>query len=470
MSNIVLLVDFGSTFTKVAAVDLDTIELIAKAQSPSTVNDNLLFGLQNGIKKLIDTNHIINEDIILASKKYACSSAAGGLSLIAIGLVPTLTLEAARMAALGAGAKVIGSYSYELTAADVKKIENSSCDIILLSGGTDGGNKDFILHNAEMIAGSCLNIPIVIAGNRSVSEQVKEILDHSKKYSAITENVLPEIDTLNVDPARSCIREIFMKRIIHAKGLDKAQDFIGDILMPTPLATLKAAQLLADGYREEPGIGELLVVEIGGATTNIHSVAHGYKVSSRNIQKGLPEPYSKRTVEGDLGIRYNAETILGLVTAEKVCANTPGNQTYDKSQITEYAASLRKNVNQVPVKECDYMFDIGLARSAVEIAVERHCGYIQQIYIPPDMVNMQYGKDLTEINTVIGTGGIFAYNPQQKNILEAALFNEKNPCSLKPKSPRCYIDSHYLLYGVGLLSESEPVKALKLAKRYLKLI
>ena len=468
MNDLFLLVDFGSTYTKVIAVDLNTEELIGRAQSPSTVQDNMLIGLRNSLSKLLLREHQIDNNTIERSRKLACSSAAGGLRLVAVGLVPNLTLEAARMAALGAGAKVVGSYAYELTIQDIAIIEKNGCDIVLVCGGTDGGNKDVILHNAKMLATLNLDIPFVIAGNRAVSYQVKDILESNGKYTEITENVLPELDKLNVEPARSCIREIFMRRIAHAKGLDKAQEFIGDILMPTPMATLKAAQLLADGYHNEQGMGELMVVEVGGATTNIHSISKMYSTSSQNIVKGLPEPYAKRTVEGDLGIRYNASTIVELVGEQKVLANIPGNIEYTEGEFSRTAAGLHKNVSYIPTNEKDFLFDIGLARSAVEVAVERHAGILKQIYITPEVINVQYGKDLTNLRTVIGTGGIFSYNPLANKILDAVLFNPQNPFSLKPKSPDFYIDSKYILYGIGLLSEIEPAVALRIARKYLR--
>ena len=301
MDDIFLLVDFGSTYTKVIAIDLDKEEVLGRAQSPSTVQENMLQGLLNALGKLTVHGQPIDNVTIQKSHKLACSSAAGGLLLVAVGLVPELTLAAAKTTALGAGAKVIGSYAYELNSDDIHQIENSGCDIVLLCGGTDGGNKDVILHNATVISESGLNVPFLVAGNRTVSDEVKSILKAKGKYAEKTENVLPDLDRLNVEPARECIREIFMKRIIHAKGLDKAQEYIGDILMPTPLATLKAAQLLADGCDSEPGFGELMVVEVGGATTNVHSIARGYSSAGARLVKGIPEPYAKRTVEGRPG-------------------------------------------------------------------------------------------------------------------------------------------------------------------------
>lgn len=467
MDAIFLLIDFGSTYTKVIAVDLDSEEVLGKAQSPSTVQENMLIGLQNALRKLPIHGHQIDDVIIKRSRKLACSSAAGGLRLIAIGLVPDLTLEAARRAALGAGAKVVGSYAYELNADDLHQIEQAQCDIVQISGGTDGGNKDVILHNARMLATTRLSVPFVVAGNRVVSDQVKRILESSGKYVKTTENVLPDLDRLNVEPARSCIRDIFIKRIIHAKGLDKAQEFIGDILMPTPMATLKAAQLLADGSGKEPGLGGLMVVEVGGATTNVHSVAKGYTTGGPVVIKGLPEPYAKRTVEGDLGIRYNAATILDVVGEQKVLDNIPGKLDCAGLDLVTTTSFLCKNVSFVPRNEQDFLIDLGLARSAVEVAVERHVGVVKESWAPHDVIKVQYGKDLTELRTLIGTGGIFAYNPHAEKVLEKALFNASNPFCLKPRSPDFYIDLNYILYGIGLLSDVEPAIALRIAKKYL---
>jgi uncharacterized protein (TIGR01319 family) len=462
-----LLVDFGSTYTKVVAVDLDKEGVLGRAQSPSIVQENMLIGLQNALSKLTIHGHQIDDVAIKRSRKLACSSAAGGLRLVAIGLVPDLTLEAARRAALGAGAKVIGSYGYELNDDDLHQIEQAECDMVLISGGTDGGNKDVILHNARMLATTRLNVPFVVAGNKVVNDQVKGVLESSGKYAEKTENVLPDLDRLNVEPARSCIRDIFMKRIIHAKGLDKAQEYIGDILMPTPMATLKAAQLLAEGSSKELGLGELMVVEVGGATTNVHSVAKGYTAGRPAVIKGLPEPYAKRTVEGDLGIRYNAATIVDIVGGQKVLDNIPGKPDCAGLDLVTTASFLCKNVGFVPRSEQDFLIDLGLARSAVEVAVERHVGVVKELWAPDGVINVQYGKDLTELRTLVGTGGIFAYNPHAEKILEVALFNPTNPFSLKPRSPDFYIDRNYILYGIGLLSDVEPVKALRIAKRYL---
>ncbi len=118
--------------------------------------------------------------------------------------------------------------------------------------------------------------------------------------------------------------------------------------------------------------------------------------------------------------------------------------------------------------EHEFWLDIGLARAATEIAVERHAGRLEQVYSPYGVSFTQVGKDLTEVKTIIGTGGIFASGREPLLILKGALFSEKDPLSLRPKSPEFFIDSHYILYAIGLLSEKEPEKALRIGKKYLR--
>jgi uncharacterized protein (TIGR01319 family) len=317
-----VLIDFGSTYTKVALVDLEKEELIDRHQSVSTVQENIMLGLRKALRQFSAGEQKLIEE----ARKFACSSAAGGLRVVAIGLVPALTVEAARRAALGAGAKIVASYGYELTDEDLGRINAEPCDLILLAGGIDGGNKDNILHNATVLSRLEKDIPFIVAGNRVANDKAAQILKTAGFYALPCENILPTLDELNVEPARQLIREVFMSRIIKAKGLDGAQDYVGGIIMPTPMATLEAGKLLAQGTSEESGLGELMIVEVGGATTNVHSVAAGSPTQTCLMVKGLPEPFAKRTVEGDLGIRYNAQTILDKLGEATIAGNMPGDR------------------------------------------------------------------------------------------------------------------------------------------------
>ena len=455
-----LFIDFGSTFTKLVILDLDGERLVGRAQSPSTVDNDITLGLRAAFEQVGGAQGAARS----YPYKLACSSAAGGLRMVTIGLVPELTAEAAKRAALGAGAKVVGVYSYKLTKGELGELESMGPDIILLAGGTDGGDKETIVHNATGLSRSSLHAPIVVAGNKVASDEIQAILECGHKECIITDNVMPEMGVLQVDKARSVIREVFIRSIVEAKGLKRAEEWIDGILMPTPTAVLTAARLLAEGTDTEEGLGELVVVDIGGATTDIHSIARGESTEPGMVQKGLPEPFVKRTVEGDLGLRYNASSIVDAVGKEHFQV-TLANSNLD---LEEAIKRLSRSPERLPESEQERSLDTELARSATRLAMERHAGTIQTVYGPEGPISVQYGKDLRGINTVIGTGGPLIFNPCPAEVLAETVYSETNPFSLRPKTPDFFLDEQYLLYAIGLMSEVEPHKALRIAKKYLR--
>lgn len=468
---IILLIDFGSTYTKIRAIDLEKEEVIGSSQAPSTVGSDMTIGLQVAYNKLLVQTGINRADV---EKVMACSSAAGGLRMVAIGLVPKLTSEAALRTALGAGARVVKTYSFELSHKEVEELTQINPDIVLLAGGTDGGNSSVIIHNAKMLANSSLPCPIVVAGNKVVAEEVELILKNSERLVRVTENVMPEIGRLNIEPARQVIREVFMQRIVHGKGLDKAKEFAGDIIMPTPMAVLKGAALLALGTSYEKGCGDLIVVDIGGATTDIASLSEGNSSNPYVVSKGLPEPYAKRTVEGDLGIRYNASHILDTIGEKKLIENMKVSNKellleMDEEELKSKVRFLSDCIGYVPQDKVDFFIDIALARSAAEIAMWRHAGTMESVYTASGMICLQYGKDLTGVDLVIGTGGIFSYQQKAAGwILAGTRYDEHEALSLRPKEPEFFVDEQYIFYAIGLLSEIVPDKALRIVKKYLK--
>lgn len=459
-----LAIDFGSTYTKIAAFNLEDETLVAAVQAETTVDSNIVTGLDKALAQL---KTVIKEKNFQIQHMLSCSSAAGGLRMIAVGLTKALTTKAAQEAVLGAGAKLIATYSHKLNSDEIKEIETKSPDLLLLSGGTDGGNEESIIQNAHALARSSLRCPIIIAGNKSAAYIVRSILEKAGKYTTVVENILPDLDRMNIEPARTAIREIFIQRITHAKGLDKAKDIIGDIILPTPLAVLNGAALLGKGTENEEGWGDLLVVDVGGATTDIHSIGFGHPAHGGTIIKGLPEPHDKRTVEGDLGIRYNAPSILEKA-GEKEILKKIKNKTSIKLNLDTYTHYLSQHVAHVPQNREEILFDLALARTAVEIAVGRHAGRIEELYFPTGKVNVQYGKDLSGFKRIIGTGGILAHGPEPYEVLKGACFNPSAPQSLCPRSPDFFVDKGYILFAGGLLSEINPAKALRIMKKYLK--
>lgn len=454
-----LMADIGSTFTKMTVVDLERAEIVATAQAATTVED-INIGLQEALHLVEACIPLREADI---AYRLACSSAAGGLRMVPIGLIPELTVEAAKRAALGAGAKVVGVFSHQLTDDDLVRMGDLRPDILLLTGGTDGGNERVILHNAEAIARSWINVPVVVAGNRVAARQAAAVLRSSEREVWITENVLPEVGELNIRPAQEAIREVFLKRIVVAKGLDKAEAFFSGVLMPTPSAVLRAAELLATGTEEEPGWGDLVVVDVGGATTDVHSIGHGQPTKPGVLLKGLPEPFAKRTVEGDLGIRYNAPTILE-VAGKKRLSTAIG---HEETELDVVVGRLGAEVASLPHDERASRVDIGLARTAVEIAVDRHAGTLTVVYTPFGQMAVQYGKDLTEVGSLIGTGGIFAHSGAPREVLEGALFDSEGSTSLRPQSPKIWADAEYAMAALGLLADRQPTTALRILKRVL---
>ena len=466
MPDIGIFVDFGSTYTKVAAIDLDQERIMGQGRALSTVTTDITVGLKTALEVIEGNNR--GRLIDNASLSLACSSAAGGLQLVVVGLVPALSLKAGKLAALGAGAKLVGNYSYKLNQSEVKRIEQSAPDIILLVGGTDGGNEEVILHNGKMIAESRIAAPVVVAGNKACADDIRSVLELNGKYVKVVDNVLSGLDHLNVQPSRAAIREIFMERIVHAKGLDKANELVDGVVMPTPMAVLKAAELLSLGAGDEPGLGELIVVDIGGATTDVHSIAHGHPRDQGVIMRGIHDPFAKRTVEGDLGMRYNALSVLEAAGPDRIRKDRMTSKLL--GDLEERVTYLSEHINAVPKNEADYFLDAWLGRIASEVAVERHAGRLEHLYTPQGPILMQSGKDLTEVKNVIGVGGAFAYGRDPLMILEGALFSEADPLSLKPRSPDFFVDERYLLYAVGLLAEKAPDKALRIGKKYVRKI
>ncbi|MGB6129542.1 MAG: methylaspartate mutase accessory protein GlmL [Psychrilyobacter sp.] len=465
--NAYLLIDFGSTYTKLTAVNIESEEILATAKGITTIEDDIMIGFEKAYSELkLKINTKMAFEKINFINKIACSSAGGGLKIYAIGLVLSLTAEAAKKAALGAGARVMKTYSYDLNNAEIKEIENSDADIILLAGGTNGGNKNCILHNARLIAKSKIKVPIVIAGNTDAHHEIVNIFDSAKIDYTITENVLPTLDNLNVKPAREAIRNVFMTKIVEAKGLKKAESFINGIVMPTPAAVLDAAELLSKGTDKEEGLGDLIIVDIGGATTDIHSLAQGDPTKMDVIPKGLPEPFAKRTVEGDLGMRYSSLSLLEAVKTKKIRSYL--NDTHKEIDIKKHCNYRHKNIMMVPQTYEETIFDEAMAAAATEAAMTRHCGWIENLYTPMGTMYFQCGKDLMDIRYVIGTGGVIVHSQNQTKILKAGEFDITMPIHLRPRKPNYLVDNTYILSAMGLLVKENPNLALRIMKKYLK--
>ena len=453
-----LLIDFGSTFTKITAVDAAFGDIIGTASHFTTVATDIRDGYHNALKILyqkLSSNIKFDHTI-------ACSSAAGGLKMAAIGLVQELTVEAAKRVCLGAGAKVDLVCAHHLTKRDIQNIADYKIDIILLAGGSDGGNTESVLFNARKLGEAKIKIPVVYAGNRSCQDEIEDIFHEYGINGYISENVMPKINILNVRSARDKIREIFLKQIIEAKGIKKIEAEIDRVILPTPEAVLQAAELLSKGYLDEAGLGDIVLTDVGGATTDMYSICNSTNRSDV-VLHGLEEPFAKRTVEGDLGMRYSAPGIIKTLTKEEVIQiNKAKNVDLEKEVNYRYS-----HVDMVPNNPHDEYVDQLLAEMCVYRAMNRHVGRIEEVLTPMGIIYNQIGKDLTGVEYVIGTGGVVINSKAPSEILFQATNIKNMPGELRPHDPKYLLDKDYLLASMGLLSQTEPALALKIMKKHL---
>ena len=453
-----LTVDFGSTYTKLTLIDVANAQIVATASAFTTITTDVLEGFNNAWQKILAQQPDAHYDRLLS-----CSSAAGGLKMVALGLVPSLTSKAAKMAASSAGAKVVKTYAYEISHAEQEEIYEINPDLVLLCGGTDGGNKEVILANARRLAEIDRPFAIVAAGNKSASYDLEEIFAQCDKKCVVTENVMPEFGQLNILSARQCIMDLFISRIIDAKGLGAVQQRAELEIIPTPFAVLKACELLSKGIDEEhPGWGDLMAVDLGGATTDIYSMTDGAPSMDNVLIKGIPEPYSKRTVEGDLGMRYSLKA-LEDETDVKALARAYG---VTPEAIVDWVERCATNPDTVaePGSQ-EQVIEEALAHSAVDIAVERHAGVISKVYTPVGEMFTLVGKDLTQVPRLIGIGGALINSSDPVRILSGSRFNPQRYEYAKPKEPQFYLDKRYIIASMGLLSQVAPEVALTILKR-----
>ncbi len=454
-----LTIDIGSTFTKLVAVDSEKEDIIATSSSFTTVATDVTIGYKKALEKLYDS---LGEKIKF-DKIISCSSAAGGLKMCAIGLVPELTVEAAKRVCLGAGARVDLVLSNHINRSEVEEIKEKKIDIILLAGGTDGGNSECVIYNANKLGEAGISIPVIYAGNKSAKDDIEDIFKKYGMNGYFVENVMPEINKLNIPSAREKIREIFLKNIIEAKGIKSIENEIDKVILPTPESVLRACDLLSKGYMHEDGLGEIVCLDIGGATTDMYSMSSPSAKRMDVVLKGLEEPYAKRTVEGDLGMRYSATGVLKALSEEEI-------RLIDE----EFDIDLAKELN-FRNEHVDCVFEDDAKEALIETiiggicvdkAMYRHVGKLEEIFSQMGLIYNQTGKDLTQIKYVIGTGGVLihAHNPTQ--ILEKVKGN--NPLVLRPRNPKYLLDKDYILSSMGLISEIDPLLAIKILKKHLK--
>lgn len=450
----ILIAEIGSTTTLVNALNIydNDVVLLGQGQYRTTVLDgDVNVGVEKAIGNLADN---LNCEQILYKKMFATSSAAGGLKMCVHGLVYDMTVKAAREAALGAGANINFVTAGKLKRTDLKRIKEIVPNIILIAGGVDYGERDTAIYNAEKIADLNLNIPVIYAGNIQNQDEIRLIFEEAGQHELlyVTDNVYPKIDILNVEPVRKVIQDVFEKHIIKAPGMAKIKEIVTGPVIPTPGAVMEASKLL----KEE--IGDLITIDVGGATTDIHSVTEG----SERINKILlaPEPVAKRTVEGDLGVYVNQKNILSLTDKDKIFKKLDMNEESLDKLIAEYTA--------IPQGTLQTNYVEHLADQAVSTAMERHAGEFRKFF-GGESKTLATGKDLTSVQWIIGTGGALTRLPERTSILKNITLKNR-PNKLYPtKNAQILIDSMYIMASVGVLGKIYKDKALILLKKSLNI-
>ena len=220
--------------------------------------------------------------------------------------------------------------------------------------------------------------------------------------------------------------------------------------------------MLGGGPSGDLGVGALVVVVRGGATTDVHSVGES-PADSGVVRLGLPEPHAKRTVEGDLGMRHNAASIV-----ESCGANAIAAAGIDVAQLHALLAQIAADVERLPESAHEHALDRSLGRAAIRLAVRRHAGTVETVQTAQGPVRVQRGKDLSRVATLIGTGGVIVHAPHPRELLEAALADRGDPFSLGPRDPRLLIDRDYALFASGLLARVDRRAAYELARHALR--
>ncbi|WP_019228191.1 GlmL-related ornithine degradation protein [Sedimentibacter sp. B4] len=444
----VLVAEIGSTTTVVNAfngIGTSCPTFVGQGQAPTSVlQGDVTVGLKGAIN---DLKKNLNADEITWDDMLATSSAAGGLKMTVHGLVYDMTVRAAKEAALGAGGIIKMITSGRMRKTDLKKIQEISPNIILVAGGVDYGERETALYNLEMILSMGLKTPIIYAGNIENQEEVRLMCEEAGNQVYIVENVYPKIDTLVVEPTRKIIQDAFEEHIIHAPGMSKVRELVKGPIIPTPGAVMEAAKVL----KEE--LGDLVIFDVGGATTDVHSVTEGsIEINSILIS---PEPVAKRTVEGDLGVYVNANHVVEKIGMDNLKKEFPD------------AEEILANYKPIPQTAREMQFVERLTKEAVLTSLERHAGHLRYFYTASGKKTVAEGKDLTAIKYIIGTGGALTRLPGKKDILELIKHHGKEQELYPTELAQILIDEDYILSSLGVLSKSYHDDALALMKKSL---
>ncbi len=447
-------VDFGSTFTKASLVDLDEGRIVASADHPTTLpgpdgSGDVLDGYAACVSALVAQDARARTAEVLA-----CSSAGGGLRLAVVGNEELVTAEAGRRVALSSGGKVVAVHPMSRRVPEGalgRTLGHTRPDVVLLTGGTDGGNAEALVGGAEALVAAGWTGPVVVAGSVDARDAVAGVL--AGLPHVVADNVVPRIGVLAPESARAAIREMFLEHVIGGKHLSASGDFRRMVRGATPDVVLAGVELLARGLDESrAGAGDVVVVDVGGATTDVHSVVALDPEDAGLSREVVAVTPVTRTVEGDLGMRWSAPTTV---------------EATGLTDLAAYADSLPGRPGHLPAGEAEADADERIARAAVGLALRRHAGRARVVVSPEGRVVERTGKDLREVDLLVGSGGVLRHGRPgvADRVLAGSLGEDPEGGWQVPRSPRVVVDTDYVLCAVGLLAAAHPDAAHRLALR-----
>ena len=473
----ILATDCGSTTTKAILIEKqrDEYRLVVRGEAPTTVEapfDDVTVGVINAAREVEELagRRILDEQGHIIIRKdsaegegvdlyLSTSSAGGGLQMTVAGVVKAMSAESAERAALGAGAIIIDVIAVDDGRKDyekVRRIRELRPDMILCSGGTDGGTVKHLVELAEMIVsadpkprlGIGVRLPVIYAGNKDAREAVKEVLDERVDLR-IVDNLRPTLDRENLGPAREAIHELFLQHVMQqAPGYSKLSKWVSSGIMSTPNAVGKIIQTVAEQMQID-----VLAADIGGATTDVFSVFGG--------------TYN-RTVSANLGMSYSICNVL----AEAGTANISRWAPFDVNE-AELRNALRNKMirpTTIPQTMRDLRIEQAVAREALRLAFEHHKTLarslkgVQTIRTVGDMMEQtETGRtlvDLMSLSMIIGSGGVLSHAPRRT---EAAymMLDAYQPEGVTMLA----VDSIFMMPQLGVLSSVHPEAAAQVFER-----
>lgn len=461
----VLATDCGSTTTKAILIEKvgDEYRLVVRGEAPTTVEapfEDVTRGVLNAIReveelagrKILDGEKIITPhsekegvDIYLST-----SSAGGGLQMMVTGVVKTMTGESAERAALGAGAivmDVIASNDGRLPHQKIQRIRQLRPDMILLSGGVDGGTTRHVVELAEMIAaadpkarlGASYKLPVIYAGNQDARVEIEKTLGDRTSLT-ITDNLRPSMEEENLMPARHKIHDLFMEHVMaQAPGYKKLLSWTPVPVMPTPSAVGTIIETVA----KQEGI-DVLGVDIGGATTDVFSV--------------FSEIFN-RTVSANLGMSYSVSNVLAEAKVENVMRWVPFEM--EESDLRNRIKNKMIRPTTIPSLLEELMIEQAIAREALRLAFDQHKalavglkGVQQERTISDTFEQTSSGETLVNLQNlalIVGSGGVLSHAPrrQQSFLMMLDAFLPEGITELA-------VDSIFMMPQLGVLSKQYP--------------